>query len=211
MIKQISLEKKKALKQLKALKKLTKNKQIRLAADDWNEDWQTLIATLMSARTTDKVTIPTAEQLFKKYPTLKKLAKSKKSEIAKIIKPVNFYKTKSKNIFNLSKILIKKYKGSIPHKLEELIKLPGIGRKTANVFLAEKGYSNIGVDTHVSYISNYLGWTKNTKQEKVEQDLKSLFPKNKWKEINWILVTFGQTHTNRMLKNQILNKVKEIK
>ncbi|MBS3085679.1 endonuclease III [Candidatus Pacearchaeota archaeon] len=199
----------KALAQLSALKKHAK--KLRLAADSWDCDWKTLIATLMSARTTDKKTIPTAEQLYKKYSTLKKLSKAKTSDIAKIIRPVNFYKTKAKHVSELSKLLILTYQGKVPHKFEELTELPGVGRKTANVFLAEKGQAKIGVDTHVTYISKYLDWTKHTQQQKIEYDLEKLFPKKYWDKINWILVRFGQTYTSRKEKNRILDNIKRIK
>jgi len=203
------MKKERAIKQLKEIQKL--GEELRLAADGWDSDWKTLIAILMSARTTDKKTIPTAERLFFKYNSLKKLSKANIKEIEKIIRPVNFYKTKAKNISNLSKILINDYQGKVPIDFDKLVELPGIGRKTANVFLAEKGHKTIGVDTHVSYISNYLGWTKHKEQHKIEKDLKNLFSKAYWGKLNWILVRFGQTYKNRKIKKEILNKIKKIK
>src|SRR3989344_8216919 len=161
----------KILKQLKELEK--RSSKMRLAAESWNKDWQTLISTIMSARTRDEKTILVASELFKKY-TLKKLANAKLKDVKKIIRPVNFYKTKSKNIVNCAKILVDKYNGKVPKDFDELIKLPGVGRKTANVFLAEYGNDNIGVDTHLSYISQQLGWTKNKNQHKIEKDLQRL-------------------------------------
>lgn len=199
----------KALNQLKEIEKLAN--EIRLAADGWDEDWQTLIATLMSARTKDKLTIPVANKLFEKFKNIKILSKAKIGDIERMIRPVNFYKTKSKNISNLAKEVVEKHKSKIPHDFDKLVELPGIGRKTANVFLAEKGYGTIGVDTHVSYISNYMGWTKSEDQEKVENDLQKIFPEKLWGKLNWILVRFGQTHTNVRLKNEILDKIKKIK
>src|SRR3989344_979565 len=198
-----------AIRQLMAIKKMARD--LRLAADGWDEDWKTLIATLMSARTTDKITIPIAEELFDKYNNVGKLSKVSVSSIAKIIRPVNFYKTKARNISKSAKILVKEYKGRVPHVFEELVELPGVGRKTANVFLAEKGNGTIGVDTHLSYISRYLGWTKHTDQYKTEKDLEALFPKRFWGKLNWVLVRFGQTYPNRRIKNEILDKIKKIK
>lgn len=203
------LKQKKALRQLREIEKLAG--KIRLAADDWNEDWKTLIATLMSARTTDKKTIPTAEELFRKYGSVSKLSRVSVSNIAKIIRPVNFYKTKSRNISSLAKILVREYNGKVPHDFEKLIELPGVGRKTANVFLAEQGHGTIGVDTHVGWIAKQLGWTKHEKQEKVEDDLKKLFPRRLWGKINWILVRFGQTYPSRREKKKILNGIKRIR
>lgn len=200
---------KRAIKQLKRIEKLAGD--LRLAADGWDEDWKTLIATLMSARTTDKKTIPVAEELFKTFNSINKLAHTGYDDVAAIIRPVNFYKTKSRNIIELSKILVKDHNSKVPHDFDKLIELPGIGRKTANVFLAEKGDSRIGVDTHLTYISNYLGWTEHKEQEKIEKDLENLFPRRLWGDINWIVVRFGQTYPNRRIKNEILNKIKRIK
>ena len=198
-----------AVKQLNELKKL--GKSFRLAADGWFEDWQTLIATLMSARTLDRTTIPVAEELFNKYSTIEKLSKAGIHDIGKIIRPVNFYKTKSRHIKELAQIVTKNYDGIIPHDFSKLVELPGVGRKTANVFLAEQGGDNIGVDTHVAFCSKNLGWTSSDKQEVVENDLKNLFPKNYWKDLNWILVRFGQTFPSRKKRLEILRKIKKLR
>lgn len=199
----------KEIRQLEEIKKLAND--LRLAADGWDEDWKTLIATLMSARTTDKKTIPVAEQLFSKYNSVSKLASAKVGDIENIIRPVNFYRTKSKNILNLAKILVSKYDSEVPHDFNLLIELPGVGRKTANVFLAEKGQGTIGIDTHVAWISKQMGWTRSEKQEIVETDLKKIFPEKYWGDINWILVRFGQTYRSRKEKNEILTRIKKIK
>ena len=198
----------KILKQLKELEK--RSSKMRLAAESWNKDWQTLISTIMSARTRDEKTILVASELFKKY-TLKKLANAKLKNVKKIIRPVNFYKTKAKNILNCAKILVNEYNGKVPKDFDELIKLPGVGRKTANVFLAEYGNDNIGVDTHLSYISQQLGWTKNKDPHKIEKDLQRLFPQKYWKILNSILVRFGKTYTSRKKKDEILNEIKRMK
>ncbi|MAF50835.1 MAG: hypothetical protein CMH64_01965 [Nanoarchaeota archaeon] len=194
------------IKQLRELEKLGKN--IKLAAEAWDKEWQTLISTIMSARTKDEVTIPTAKRLFSRYKTIGALAKANLKDIEKIIKPVNFYKNKAKNILNSAKILTKEHKNKIPGDIELLIKLPGVGRKTANVFLSELGKAAIGVDTHVSYISQKLGWAKSKIPHKIEEELKSLFPKRLWKELNPILVRFGKTHTSKKKKDEHLNKIK---
>ncbi len=203
------MDKTKALKQFKELQKDVKS--MRLAAENWKNPFQTLIATIMSARTRDETTIEAAKKLFKKYPHAKSLSKAKLSEIKKTIKPVNFYIGKSKKILNCSKDIVKNHKGKVPRKFEELIKLPGVGRKTANVFLSEYGDDEIGVDTHVQYISRYLGWTRNNAQKKIEKDLKELFPKKMWGKINPVLVRFGKTHNSKKEKNKILDRIKKIK
>ena len=194
----------KELEQLKELKKYTSKK--RLAAEKWSKPWQTLIATALSARTKDDTTIPVAKELFKKY-SLEKLAKAEEKDIQVIIRKINYHKTKSKNIINCAKILIKEYKGKVPVNLEKLVELPGVGRKTANVFLACMGKDAIGVDTHIAYISQKLKWTKSDKPDKIEEDLKKLFPKKHWASLNPILVRFGQTNKKK-IRDEILEKIK---
>lgn len=196
------------LRQLKKLKMLGKN--MRLAVEEWNEPWQTLISTTMSARTRDEVTIPTANKLFKNYKTLKNLAEARLKDVQDIIRPVNFYKNKSKNIINCARCLVDNYNGKPPHDFDKLIKLPGVGRKTANVFLTEMGKDTIGIDTHTSYISQKLNWTKSKRPEQIEEDLKKLFPRNYWKKINPILVRFGKSYTSRKMKVELLEKIKRI-
>lgn len=200
------MDKKRAVCQFGAIRR--KARKIRLAADGWDKDWKTLIATIMSARTTDKKTIPVAGELFRKYCSLKKLADARVSDVAKIIRPVNFYKTKAKNVVNCAGKIVSEYNGKVPHDFDNLVGLSGVGRKTANVFLAVYGHGEIGVDTHVAYISKIMGWTKSDKQKKVEEDLKGLFPKRMWGRINWVLVRFGQTYTSRKEKNKVLEEIK---
>jgi endonuclease-3 len=200
---------KKAIKQLQELRK--KGKELRLAADGWDEDWKTLISTALSARTRDDVTIKVADGLFRRYRNVRELAHANPKEVAKIIRPVNFYRNKTKSIIACAKVLIKEHNGRVPHDFAKLVELPGVGRKTANVFLAEQGHGRIGVDTHVDYLSHYLGWTRGKTQKDVEADLEKLFPKRLWKDINWILVRFGQTHGSRVKKNRILNEIRKQK
>lgn len=190
------------LQQLKAIEKFTDSEM--LMAADFKLPWQCLISTIMSARTRDEVTIQVSHKLYKKYPTIKKLAKASLTDIKKIIKPVNFYKTKAKHIKETAKILT--IRKSIPHDFDYLTSLPGVGRKTANVFLAVQNKPAIGVDTHVQYLSKVLGWTKHTKPHQVEEDLKKLFPKKYWISINYILVRFGRTYRTR---KQQVKKLRE--
>jgi len=162
----------------------------------------------MSARTRDETTIPVAQKLFDKYINVNKLAKASLNDIQKIIKPVNFYRNKSKSVLNCAKVLNEKYNRVVPVDFEKLIELPGVGRKTANVFLSEAGKDAIGVDTHCFRLARKLGWSKNNKPHKVEEDLKRLFPKKYWKSINPILVRFGKTHTSRKKEDELLKKLK---
>lgn len=200
------MERKRAIKQFNELKKDVKN--MRLAAEAWDKEWKTLISTILSARTRDETTIIVSEKLFKKYKNVKQLSKARLKDVENIIRPVNFYKNKSKNIIICCKMLDEIYKGKVPHDFNKLIELRGVGRKTANVFLSEQGKQRIAIDTHVGYISKYLGWTKYSEQKKVEADLENLFPENLYKEINPTLVRFGKTHTSRKKKNKLLDEIK---
>ncbi|HED05964.1 MAG TPA: endonuclease III [Ignavibacteria bacterium] len=203
------ISEKTALNQIKFMKKYST--KMRLAGEKWKNNWQILISIILSARTRDETTIIVAKKLFKKYPSAKKLSNSKIKEVEKTIKSVNFYRNKSRNIINCSKEIIKNYKGKVPDKIDDLIKLPGVGRKTANVFLSEIGKYGMGVDSHVSYISQKLGWTKNENSDKIEDDLKKLFSKNNWNKVNSALVRFGKTYTSRKEKNKLLEEIKKIK
>jgi len=195
-----------AIKQLNKLASL--GNEMRLAAEEWKNNFQTLVSIIMSARTRDETTIKVAQKLFEKYPDAKSLSKSNVSKIEKLIRPVNFYHNKAKNILNCAKVLVKDYNSKVPETIEELVKLPGVGRKTANVFITEIGGHGIGVDTHVSYCSQKLGWTENKKQEKIESDLNKLFPKKYWNKVNSTLVRFGKTHQSKKQKDEILEEIK---
>lgn len=181
---------------------------MRLAAESWDNDFQTLIAIILSARTRDEVTIGVCKGLFKKYPKAEDLAKAELEDIEKMIKSVNFYRNKSKNILNCAKALVKDFDSKVPREIDELVKLPGVGRKTANVFSTEIGKDAIGVDTHVSYCSQKLGWTKNSNPKFIEEDLKELFPQKYWNKVNRTLVRFGKENTSKKKKDEILEKVK---
>lgn len=197
-----------AVKQLKKISEL--GKSMRLAAEEWDSDFQTLVAIILSARSLDEITIKYATILFEKYPAPETLSKAQVKDVENIIFPINFYKNKSRYIIDCARELVEKYHSKVPNDFEKLIELPGVGRKTANVYLAENKGDNIGVDTHLNYISNYLGWTKNKNPYKIEKDLEVLFPKEYWGRINPIVVRFGKTYTSRKEKNKILDEIKNI-
>jgi endonuclease III len=179
----------KAIKQLKKLDKLAPT-EMRLAAE-WKKDWQVLIATILSAQTKDETTIAVCDILFAKYPTAEKLGAARLNSIEKIIRRVNYHKTKARHIKESARIISR---GGIPEDLEGLLKLPGVGRKVGNVYLAEARKEDaIGVDTHVGRISLKLSWTDSKNPHKVEKDLMALFPKKYWRSINYILVRFGRS------------------
>ena len=205
------MKKEVAISQLHALGKLAP-KNMRLAAE-WpkHKSWQVLISTIMSAQTKDETTIAISKILYKKYPSLNKLANAPLSSIQKIIRPVNYYKTKSRHVLSTSKILIKDFNSKVPNTLDELLTLPGVGRKVGNVYLAEAlKKSAIGVDTHVGRISQKLGWTKNKHPHKIEKDLEILFPKKHGRSINYICVRCGRSHTRKQ-ENEIFKRIKRMK
>lgn len=161
-----------------------------------NEDkdpFKILIGTILSLRTKDKTTEEAAKRLFSIAQTPAQILSLKESEIEKLIYPVGFYKRKAKQIREIAKTIIEKYGGKVPNSLEELLKIKGVGRKTANLVITE-AFNDYGicVDTHVHRISNRLGWVKTTTPEKTELELRKILPKKYWKIINPIFVTFGQ-------------------
>ncbi|MAG07460.1 endonuclease III [Candidatus Pacearchaeota archaeon] len=200
---------KKEIKQLKELERLGGG--MRLAAEGWDEDWKTLIATLLSARSLDETTIKYSAKLFERYPDVDLLSKARVADVEKIIRPINFYRNKSRNVVVCSKQLVERYSGVPPRDFDKLVELRGVGRKTANVFLAVENFDEIGVDTHVNYISHFLEWTSGRGQEEVERDLKKLFPRKYWRSINYILVKFGKTYTSRREKDVVLTKIRSLK
>lgn len=163
-----------------------------------NNPYKTLISTLMSSRTNDDTTIIAAQRLFKKAPSIKKLQRLKQEEIEKLIYPVGFYKTKAKQIKKLTSIIVTEYNGKVPSTREELMRLPGVGRKTANLVLNRAfGKLAIAVDTHVHRISNLLGWVKTKDPEGTERELEKILPKRYWKDINRLFVSIGRQYRTR--------------
>jgi len=180
----------------------------RLAGDNWEKDWQTLIATILSAQTRDETTIPAAEALFKKYPTLEKLSKAKYEDVLNAISKVNFKYTKAKNVINSAKYLIENYDGKVPDNIDELIKLPGVGRKTANLVITEvHSKDGLCVDTHVFAICNILGFTKAKNPAETEMQLKEFVPKKYWSRINRLFVLWGKD-VPRKTREKLLKKLK---
>lgn len=152
-----------------------------------------LISCLLSLRTQDKTTAGACRRLFYLAKTPQEMFKLPVKKIEKAIYPVGFYRTKARNIKRICKILIKKFEGEVPDTLDELLSLPGVGRKTANLVLTE-GFNKLGicVDTHVHRISNRLGLVKTKTPEDTEFALRKTLPKRYWKKFNYLLVTYGQ-------------------
>jgi endonuclease-3 len=158
------------------------------------DPFQVLISTLLSLRTKDEVTLQASERLFKVAKTPETILCLSEKRIARLIYPVGFYKTKAKRIREICKVLLENYKGKVPSDLDELLKLKGVGRKTANLVLT-LGFGKLGicVDTHVHRISNRLGLVKTKTPEQTEFALRKILPKKYWIPYNDLLVAFGQT------------------
>jgi len=156
--------------------------------------YQLLISCLLSLRTKDEVTFHASKRLFEKANNPYEMLKLKTEEIESLIYPVGFYRVKAKKIKEISKIIVEKYKGEVPKEFEDLIKLPGVGRKTANIVLAMGfGKPTIAVDTHVHRISNRLGIVETKDPHQTEKELREKIPKEWWFKYNDLLVAFGQT------------------
>jgi endonuclease-3 len=156
--------------------------------------FQILIATLLSARTQDHTTLAASTRLFKAAATPREMAALTVRRIERLIYPVSFYRNKAQHVKATSRLLLERFDGRVPSTLEELLTLPGVGRKTANLvlILAFKSRQNICVDTHVHRISNRLGWVQTTTPEETEQALYAATPPRWWSSINLYLVTWGQ-------------------
>jgi endonuclease III len=176
----------------------------RLSAEGWDQDWKVLIATIMSAQSRDETTIPITEKLFSCYPTINKLADAKYNEVLKIFGSLNYNRSKSLHVIEAAKYL--KANG-LPDTIDELIKIPGVGRKTANLILTEVHHKpGICVDTHVHRISNVLGFVKTKTPEQTEYELKKIAPQEIWPKINRIFVLWGKNVPGRD-KNKLLEEI----
>ncbi len=153
-----------------------------------------LVATILSAQTTDVNVNKVTEKLFKKYKTVYDYANVPLEELQEDIKSINFYKNKANYIKNLAKVLIDRFNGELPKSMEELVSLSGVGRKTANIVLWNAFGINegIAVDTHVKRISKLLGLTENTDPEKIEQDLMEITPHELWGKLSHLLIMLGR-------------------
>src|SRR5437764_4340287 len=166
----------------------------KISEEQAEEPFQILIATLLSARTQDATTHAASMRLFKRARTPRTMAKLTVKEIEKLIYPVSFYRNKARHVKACCEMLLERFDGRVPNTLEELVMLPGVGRKTANLvmILAFKSLRNICVDTHVHRISNRLGWVRTRTPDETEQALYKATDPRWWPYINLYLVTWGQ-------------------
>ena len=160
-----------------------------------NTPFTTLISCILSLRTKDEVTEQASLRLLKPYNTPEKLVTLSEKQIEALIYPAGFYKTKAKRVKAIAQTLLQNYAGKVPDTFEELLKLKGVGRKTANIVMVyghqKPGY--LPIDTHCHRIPNRLGWVKTKTPEQTEQALQQILPKKYWDDFNHLFVTFGQT------------------
>lgn len=160
---------------------------------NFKNDYQLVVSVVLSAQCTDKKVNQVTPALFSKYPNFKALGNAELIEVEEIIRPINYYKTKAKNIKALGLLVDKDFKGRLPSTRENLIKLPGVGRKTANVVLCEQGQTPaLPVDTHVLRLSNRLGFSTSQTPDGVEKDLSRIFPPENWRDLHHRLIFHGR-------------------
>jgi endonuclease-3 len=166
----------------------------KIAESRRDKAFQVLIGTLLSARTQDATTDAASARLFAVAPTPGQVARLTAARIEKLIYPVSFYRTKAAHVKETARILLQRFGGRVPGTMEELLTLPGVGRKTANLvlILAFASRDNICVDTHVHRISNRLGWVQTRTPEQTEQALYRVAARRWWPDINLYLVVWGQ-------------------
>ena len=160
---------------------------------DYKNAFQLLVATVLSAQCTDKRVNQTTPALFKKYPNPQKMAKADLRDIQNLVKSTGFFRAKAKNIKGLSNKIMEKFDGKVPSNLEDLITLPGVGRKTANVVLGHAfGIPGITVDTHFGRLSRRFGWSKQKNPVKVEFEVGELIPAKEWTNLSQRMIWHGR-------------------
>jgi endonuclease-3 len=183
--------KERAAKIIQLLEKEYPNAKIAL---NFTNPLELLIATVLSAQTTDERVNQVTKALFKKYTKAEDYAKANITELEQDVRSTGFYHNKAKNVQKTCQILVEKYRGQIPKTMEELVELPGVARKTANIVLygAFGIISGVAVDTHVRRLSQRLGLTENEDQDKIEQDLMKLVPSFQWMRFADLLIFHGR-------------------
>lgn len=163
---------------------------------NYRNPWELLVATILSAQTTDERVNQVTKRLFQKYPEPKDFVKAGVAKIAEEIKSVNYYRNKAKFLVENAKIILEKFNGQIPKTMSEMLQLKGVARKTANIVLANAYgiFEGIAVDTHVKRLSRLLGLTQETKPEKIEIDLMQIVPKKEWGDFPLRLIQYGRDY-----------------
>jgi endonuclease III len=157
--------------------------------------FEVLILTILSAQTTDRAVLNVKKPLFSKYPTPAKLAKAKIEEVEPIIHSLGYYHAKAKNIIAASQALLDRFGGKVPETMDELLSIPGVGRKTANIVMYHAHGRNMGiaVDTHVRRLAQRIGFSDTDNVAVIERDLMALFPRDVWGDLTDVLIAHGRT------------------
>ncbi len=186
------MEKKEVMAEI--IRKLKKEYPVLKSALNFSGPFELLVATILSAQTTDVHVNKVTEGLFKKYKNVKDFATTDPATLEKEVSSVNFYRNKARNIQNAARIIIEKFNGEVPRTMEDLISLPGVARKTANIVLYNVFgiIEGIAVDTHVMRLAARLGLTKNEDPVKIEKDLMEIVPKKEWGNITHLLILHGR-------------------
>jgi endonuclease III len=160
---------------------------------NFESPYQLLVATVLSAQTTDVRVNLTTPALFAKYPTPEDMASANPEDVEEILKPTGFFRAKTKSVMGLSAALRDRFGGEVPKTMAELVTLPGVGRKTANVVLGNAfGIPGLTVDTHFARLSRRFGWTSQTDPEKIEQEVGSLIPRSEWTDLSQRMIWHGR-------------------
>lgn len=181
------------------------------------EDWQLLLAIILSAQSTDKQVYAVLPSLWQRFAKIEQMAEAPVEEIEEYIKSIGLYKSKSKNMKKCCQQIIEEFGGKVPMTIEELVKLAGVGRKSATLFLADAyDIPGVTVDTHVLRIAKRLGWAKGNNPVQVEKELMEVLPKENWNRINFQLIYHGRAlctarkcHCEKCLLNEWCEKVTE--
>lgn len=162
--------------------------------ENWKTPFQFLVCIILSAQTTDKQVNKVTKKLFAKFPDARSISKADLFEFEEYIKSVNFFRNKAKHIIAMAKRIEEAYSGGVPDNEKDMMTLPGVGKKTANVFLNDlyKKNEGIAVDTHVARVAQRMGLTKNSDPDKISEDLEKLYPQNIWYKVNSTFVLYGR-------------------
>lgn len=160
---------------------------------DFETPLQLLLATVLSAQTTDVTVNKVTPELFRRWPTAEALAAADRDEMEAVLKPTGFFRAKTNSVITLSQALVDRFGGEVPPRLKDLVTLPGVGRKTANVVLGNAfGVPGITVDTHFGRLVRRFGWTEETDPVKVEHAIGALFPRKDWVMLSHVLIFHGR-------------------
>lgn len=161
---------------------------------DWSNAWELLVATVLAAQCTDKRVNQVTPSLFKRWPGIPDMADADVKEVEDVVRSTGFFRNKAKNLVAAAQLIMHAFDGNVPQSMAELVRLPGVARKTANIVLSNAYgiHEGVAVDTHVKRLSFRMGLTSNTDPVRIEKDLMPLYPRETWGDVNHFLVYFGR-------------------